>query len=220
MGLLFTDILGFRHNSRDGLEARLNGQSIFSPASPEPEPEPSGYTQDIISATGTNGTTSTNIANIYFRRSIMMWVYSAAEMQAAMGSSSGSISGLRFFINQQPLYQPLPAYAIGMKNGSFGSSSPGNTGYTIVKPQGDESFTVNTNKEFTFSSNFSWSGGDLAVIFAWGQVQPTWNASGQSAIGSGTMWYVWTDSAGTYVINTDNPTATRSWRPVLQFNRP
>lgn len=176
-----------------------------------------GWTQDIITPTGINTTTGTNVANIYYRRSIMMWVYSAGEIQAASGAGQGTISGLRFFVNQKPLYD-IPDYAIGMKNGSFGTSSPGGTGYTIVRSPALETFTTGANKEFIFNQNFVWTGGDLAIIVAWGQVQPTWNSSGQSPIGSGTMWYNWTDSAGSYVINNVTPTATRAWRPVVQLN--
>ena len=177
-----------------------------------------GWTEDIITPTGINGNTSTNICNIYFRRSIMMWVYSASELQAAFGKNSADISGLRFFVNTQPLYQPIPNYAIGMKNGSFGSTSPGGTGYTIVKNPSDENFTSSTTKEFDpFDTTFTWNGNDLAIIFAWGQVQPTWNSSGNSPIGAGTMWFQWTDAAGTYVINSTTPTSTRAWRPVVQL---
>lgn len=148
----------------------------------------------------------------------MMWVYSSAEMVAAFGKSSASITGLRFNVTQQPLYQPLPSYAIGMKNGSFGGSSPGHTGYTVVKTAGSESFTTSTVKTFnSLNTTFNWTGGDLAIIFAWGQSPTNWSATGQSPIGSGTMWRTWTDSAGTYTINTNNPTTTVSYRPVIQL---
>lgn len=176
------------------------------------------WTEDIITSTGINGNTSTNICNIYFRRSIMMWVYTASELQAAFGKNSADISGLRFFVNTQPLYQPIPDYAIGMKNGTFGSTTPGSTGYTIVKTPSGENFTSNTTKEFDpLDAPFEWTGGDIAIIFAWGQCPTTYSASGTSPIGAGTMWYQWTDSSGTYTINSDNPTSTRLWRPVVQL---
>jgi hypothetical protein len=175
------------------------------------------WTSNIITQTGTNGTTSTNICNIYYRRSIMMWVYTASEMQAAFGKSSATISGLRFFVNGQPQYQPLPDYAIGMKNGTF-TGSPGGAGYTVVKNPSNERFTTNQNKVFDpLDTTFNWTGGDLAIIFAWGQCPVTYSATGQSGIGSGTMYYSWTDGAGAYVINVTTPTSTRSWRPVVQL---
>ena len=146
-----------------------------------------------------------------------MWVYTSAEMQSALGTTSATISGLRFNVTQQPLYQPLPNYAIGMKNGSFGGGTPGNTGYTIVKSASSESFTTGTTKTFSLTTSFNWTGDDLAIIFAWGQCPTNWNSSGTSPIGSGTLWYSLSDSAGTYTINVDNPTSTRTYRPVVQL---
>jgi len=176
------------------------------------------WTNNIITTTGNNGSSSTNIINIWYRRSIMMWVYTAAEMQAAFGKSSATITGLRFSVVGQPQYQPLPNYAIGMKNGTFGSGSPGGTGYTVVKNEASESFTTGTTKTFSpLSNSFAWTGGDLAIIVAWGQSPVSYSGTGISPIGSGTMWYAWTDDSGTYTINSTTPTATVSYRPVIQL---
>lgn len=175
-----------------------------------------GTFEPIIASTGSNGTTSPNVVNIYYRRTILSFVYTAAELQAALGVTSGTISDLRFYVTNQPAYQPLPNYAIGVKNGTF-SGNPGNTGYTIIKSASSESFTTNTYKEFTLATPFQWTGGDLAFTFAWGQVSPSYNASGTARIGSGTMYYSWSDGSGTYVINGDNPTGSQSYRPVLEL---
>jgi alpha-tubulin suppressor-like RCC1 family protein len=185
-------------------------------APPPPPPDPA-WSGDIITASGNNTTTSPNICNIYFRRHIIMWVYTSAELQSALGTTSATISGLRFDVTQQPLYQPLPNYAIGMKNGSFGGGTPGHTGYTIVKSASSESFTTGTTKTFSLTTSFNWTGDDLAIIFAWGQCPTNWNSSGTSPIGSGTLWFSLSDSAGTYTINVDNPTSTRTYRPVVQL---
>lgn len=146
-----------------------------------------------------------------------MWVYTASELQNALGKSSGTIDGLRFLVEEQPANQPLPDYAIGMKNGSFGSSSPGNTGYTVVKNPSPESFVTGENKVFQpFDTSFVWTGGDIDIIFAWDQCPSNYNASGISPI-AGTMWYSWSDATGSYTINSDNPTSTRGWRPVVEL---
>jgi hypothetical protein len=183
------------------------------------EPPAEDWTGNVLSISRTNSGTEQNICNIYFRRAIMMWVYTSAELQAAFGKSSTTISGLRFFVNQQPLNQPLPNYAIGMKNGSFGTASPGGTEYTVVKSPSSESFVTNTTKTFEpFNTSFNWTGGDLAIIFAWGQNPVDWNASGTSGVNSsGTMWFTRTDASGTYVINQTTPTSTVSYRPVVQL---
>jgi hypothetical protein len=204
--------------SRLASAGTINSLSGFNPRRGKTSAVLPAWTQNIITQTTTNTTTQANICNVYYRRHIMMWVYTSAELQSAFGRSSASISGLRFFVTQQPLYQPFPNYAIGMKNGSFGSSSPGNTGYTIVKSSSSESFTTNATKTFDpLTTPFNWTGGDLAIIFAWGQSPTNYDQSGQSGVGSGTMWYALSDASGAYVINTDNPTTTISYRPVVQL---
>lgn len=182
------------------------------------EPPTEIWTPDIITATGTNSSTQPNICNIYYRRLIMYWVYTASEVSAAFGgATTANISRMRFDVTEEPLYQPLPDYAIGMKQGSFSvSTNPGNTGYTIVKNQNDENFPVGT-KTFLFDTPFNWTGQDLVIAIAYGQVQPTWNSSGQSAIGSGTSYWDRSDSAGTYVINTDSANSSNNFRPVVQL---
>lgn len=176
------------------------------------------WTPDAITATGVNGTTGVNICNIWYRRYIIAWVYTASELQTAFGKNSATISGLRFFVDSQPNNQPLPDYAIGMKNGSFGGANPGNTEYTVVKDPASESFTTGQTKTFEpFDTSFNWTGNDLAIIVAWGQCPSTYNASGQSATGSGTMWYSRTDGAGAYTINADQTGLSESYRPVVQL---
>ena len=187
--------------------------SVVGPSDPLPQ-----WTEDVITPTGINSVYDPNICNIYYSRSILMWVYKQAELQDAIGSTSAKIYGLRFFVTQQPLYQPLPNYAIGMKNVAVGTGNPGHTGYTVVKNPSSETFTTGSTKSFDlFDQSFDWDGGDLAIMFAWGQVQDTYHASGLSPTGAGTMWYSWDDDPGTYTINTDDPISTRSYRPVVQL---
>lgn len=176
----------------------------------------SGIPTAIIAATGTNNTTGPNVCNIYYRRHIIAFVYTAAELQSALGTSSGEITGLRFNVTSQPANQPLPDYAIGVKQGTF-SGTPGNTGYTIIKSPSSESFTAGTYKEFTLTNTFNWTGGDLAFVFAWGQCPVTYSASGQSPIGSGTVYYSLNDGPGAFVINVDSFPSTAPYRPVIEL---
>lgn len=178
----------------------------------------SSWTPNIITSSGTNGTTTANICNNYYRRHIIAWSYTAAELQAAFNATSKSISGLRFFVTTQPTYQPYPQYAIGMKNGTFSGNNPGNTGYTVVKLPSDESFTTSTDKVFQpFDTPFLWSGDDLAIVVAWGQSPTNYSSTGTNPIGAGNIYYSRTDSAGTYVINTDTIGSTVAGRPVIQL---
>lgn len=177
----------------------------------------SQWTNNIITSTGTNSASSPSFLNIWFRRTIICVVYTSAELQTAFGKSSATISGLRFNVTQQPFYQPLPSYAIGMKEGSF-FGNPGFTGFTVVKSPSSESFTSGTVKTFDpFGTNFNWNGGDLAVVVAWGQCPVNYNQSGTMPIGSGTSYYSWTDSSGAWTINANSFNSTLSYRPVIQL---
>lgn len=180
------------------------------------------WTGNVVTASGTGGTTVPGPCNIYFRRSIMAFTYTSAELQAAFGKSSATITGLRFFVVGQPLYQPLNAYAIGMKLVLTDTlTNPGSAGYTIVKTASSESFTSNTNKVFDpLTTSFTWtSGNNLAIAFAWAQSPTNWNASGQCYVNSGgALFYTWTDSVGQYTINVDTiSTSQGGARPVMQL---
>ena len=181
------------------------------------------WTPDLISTTSSSPSgTLKSFLNIYYRRTIIAAVYLDTELQAAFGKSSATISGMRFDVVEQPLYQPLPDYAIGMKENAAGNwttaTDPGDTGYTIVKSQASESFTTGSKKEFTFTTNFNWTGGDLAIVCAWGQCPTNYNASGKMPYGAGNVQYRHADQSGTYVINTDTMGSTLvNVRPVIQL---
>jgi hypothetical protein len=180
-------------------------------------PVATGY-YPIIASTGSNGNNNANINNIYYRRSIIHFVYTAAEIQAATAGTSGTISRLRFYVTQEPLYQPLPNYAIGIKSGTF-SGNPGASGYTVVYSPSSQSFSINAYSYFNFTSGqtINWTGTDLAFAFAWGQSPTNWNGSGKTRIGSGTMYYSRSDSSGQYTINSNSSGSTASYRPVLEL---
>lgn len=181
-------------------------------------------TSNIITQTATAqpNLTSANICNIYYRRTVFSVTYSSSEIQNAFnGKTSAQITELEFDVTQEPLYQPLPDYSIGMKltTNSITSNNSGGSGgnYTLVKSQSDETFSDNTIKKFTLTSPFTWtSGNNLAIQFVWGQVQPTWNGSGSSPVGGGVSFTNWTDAAGTYTIN-DSAFTQRNYRPVIRL---
>jgi len=181
-----------------------------------------GWTGNVVSVTSTSGNTIVSLVNNYYRRYILSFVYTSAELAAAFGKNTASISGLRFLVATQPTNQPYPNYAIGMKLVSTGiTTNPTNTGYTIVKSASSESFTTNTTKQFfPFSSTFNWtSGNNLAIIVAWGQSPTNYSSTGRMSFNSsGSIFYSRSDSTGSFVINTDTPTLTlTSSRPVVQL---
>jgi uncharacterized delta-60 repeat protein len=186
-------------------------------------PAPSGGTGGALipQTAALQQSSSSNICNINFRRSVFVVTYSSAEIQAALSRTSFTITGISFTVTTQPLYQPLPNYSIGMKltQNSITTNNSGTTGgtFTVVKQPGNESFTSNTTKTFTFTTPFAWtSGNNLVISFAWGQVQPTWNASGQNPIGDGTSFFSWTDNAGFYTVN-DAAGTSVAYRPVIRL---
>jgi hypothetical protein len=179
-------------------------------------PVATGY-YPIIASTGSNGNTRAGITNIYYRRHLIHFAYTAAEIQAATGGTSGTINTLRFYVTQQPLYQPLPNYAIGIKKGTFGTSNPGATGYSIISGPSSQSFFTNSYKYINFNQDIVWNGEDLAFAFAWGQCPTNWNGSGTSRTGSGVMYYSRSDSSGSYVINNGASGSSLALRPVLEL---
>ena len=181
--------------------------------------EESIWSSDLIPTTNSSPpTTLKGFMNIYYRRTIIVAVYTAGELTAAFGKSSASLSGMRFYVVTQPLNQPLPDYAIGIKEGTFSTTAnPGNTGYTVVKNQASESFTSGTTKEFQFDQTFNWSGNDIAIVCAWGQCPVGYNASGVHPTGAGNTYYQHSDAAGAFRINIDAHNSASTGRPVIQL---
>ena len=180
------------------------------------------WTGDVVAVSSTAGGTTPGPCNIYFRRSILSFTYTSAELSTAFGKNSATIRGLRFYVVTNPIYQPLGSYAIGMKLVSTDPvTNPGYNGYTIVKNQSSESFTGSSNKVFQpLTTSFTWtSGNNLAITFAWAQSPTSWSSNGTCYINNGGyIFYSWVDSAGVYTINSDTPaSAVANSRPVMQL---
>jgi len=195
-------------------------QEIIPPP-PIPDPPPTvedAWSTDLIATTGTSGSQDASPVNIYYRRTVFTTTYSSEEIALATGKTEATIVGLRFDVTEEPLNQPLPDYAIGMKRVSGGASADNSGGgFTVVKASANESFTTGTTKEFIFDTPIVWVAGyNIAVSWAWGQVQPDYDASGRLPIGNGSSNYALSDSAGAYTVN-DPADTTGSYRPVIQF---
>lgn len=182
------------------------------------------WSGDVVVNTGTTSVSDPSMCNIWYRRTIISWVYSSAEIAAAFpGRLSVVISGLRFTVSDQPVNQPLPQYAIGMKLTSATISqnpdtSPGS--YTIVKPASNETFATGFVKEWpVFPTTFTWTfGNNLAITCAWGQCPTGFDGSGrQPYTSTGTRWFDRRDDTGDYVINVDSATTSSGGRPVVQL---
>lgn len=197
------------------------GSLLLGMGNPAPPTVPLAWSSGVITSTHTTGTQHPSLVNVYYRRRLILFSYDWEEIQAATGKLESDIHGLRFSVNQEPAsgYQPLPSYAVGMKEGSVGfNNDPGHTGYTVVSSQQSQSFTSGQWKEIMFDAPFSWGGDDLAFAFAWGQCPAGYDASGQMQAGAGTLYHSRSDNAGAFVINTDDTTRTTAdKRPVMQL---
>lgn len=169
-------------------------------------------------ATGYNGINDPGPVNNYYRRYMMYWVYTGAELNLTYSRSSGTINSITINVSDVPIRQPYPSYAIGMKVGTYGSSDPGNTGYGVVRSAASQSF-VSGNNVITLTSPFAWAGQDLAIQVAWGQCPVEFTSSGTSQIiNTGTLWYQRADSAGTFSINDGGSFGTLMYRPIVTLN--
>jgi hypothetical protein len=216
LGPTSTFALAFRYQGLYGWYWRLDNVKLSD------TPGGAGWGGNLIAQTGTTqGNTSANICNIYWRRRVFVATYSAAEVSAALGGlTSGTISAMRFSVTGQPANQPLPSYAIGMKN-TTNSPTTNNSGsaggtFTTVKTQASESFTTGAVKTFNFTTPFAWNGQNLAISWAWGQCPTGYSSTGENPIGAGTSYHAYSDETGTYLV-TESAGTSASYRPVIQL---
>ena len=186
-------------------------------------------TYTIFTSTTTNSTSGPNIMNIWYRRHLIGFCYTASELAAANScfSSGATISGISFYISNptSSSYNPYPSYAIAMchvPNGSNTSnptsSSITRNNFTTVRSAGSQYFTSSGTKTISFSTNFSYNGTDaLGFIFAWGQVPTGYSSDGQSRIqSSGRMYYARTDSTGSYNVF-NSASSYQTYRPRVDL---
>ncbi len=166
-------------------------------------PESSVFGQYIILGTGTstNGTQASSPVNIYYRRNVCQFVYTASELSFAGLSMGDVISQIGWYITQAPIYE-IPDYTIKMKHVTVTdvTNDLGTTGWTIVKNPFTYMPVAGGYDMLTFNNNFIWNGIDnIGVEVCWSQVQPNFNQSGQCRIYSTNNGYrySWVDDVGT-----------------------
>ncbi len=167
-----------------------------------------------------SSTQNPNIMNNYYRRFMLNFVISDAEIYESSGLTNGTIAGVRFNVVSVPTNQPYPNYQIGMKftTGDI-SNGPSDGGYTEVKSPGSQSFVAGLN-EISFDTPYVWTGGNIALSFAWGQVPTNYSSTGTGPISgqswAGVMRYVRSDGTGSYNINS-LATGSVNYRPIIQL---
>lgn len=174
-------------------------------------------TYDFFNTTTTNGTTTPNMNNIYYRRHCLAFTYTAAELQQATGwipGVTGTIGALEYYATNpvSSSYSPLPNYSIALCHLPVGSTdnttnpsltTVGRFGVTTVKNAHSHNITLTGWRLINFDTNFNYNGTDnLGILVGWGQCPTNWTSDGQAyTTNSGTLYFARTDSSGSY-----NPT--------------
>lgn len=189
------------------------------------ENETFGQYITLGTGTTTNGTQSCSPVNIYYRRTVCQFVYTAAELTTAGLSGADILTQIGWYVTQVPLYS-IPGYTIKMKHVTADdvSSSLGTTGWTEVKSAFTYMPVVGGYDMITFDQNFVWNGIDnIGIELCWAQIQPNFNQSGQCRIYSSNdgFRYSWTDDAGNScgltpaTVNSNKPQAQIGYNPGL-----
>ena len=165
------------------------------------------------STTGTS-TYAPHPVNTYWRRYLLAFTYTAAELASFDIVSGSVISKLRWYVSNQPpsSRNPMPNYAIRMLHIGSGTNTTNPTSLgglsssnvTDVKAQHDYDFITPGvgYHEMALDNNFTYNGSDaIGFIFAWGQVPTGYIADGAGyRLADGILHYNRTDSSGTYAV--------------------
>ena len=179
----------------------------------------SAQTIQLGTGTAVNGTTTSSPVNIYYRRTVSQFVYTAAELNAAGIVGPCSLQDIGWFVTQSPLYN-IPGYTVKVKHVAANNvaAALGTGGWTTVK----NSFTYNPTAGgwdmLGLDNAFAWNGVDnIGVELCWSQVTPGYNASGQCRLYSTPSGYryTWTDATGSSCGST--PGVTNTNKPQVQM---
>lgn len=171
-----------------------------------------------INATIGTGTGSTGGSSyvpgpfsIYYRRTTMQLLYTAAEITAA-GGTRGNITSLAFNCTGVPAYA-IPNYTIRIATvPSTMTTLTWQPMANFTQVYNNASYTPTTGwQTINFGTPFPWNGTDNIVIYiCWDQAQPSYSSTGnhQFTTKSGRFLYTWTDGTGTSCGETGTSTST------------
>jgi hypothetical protein len=138
--------------------------------------------------------------NIWYRRFVSQFVYTAAELIAAGASNTTPITQLGFYVENSPVYN-IPGYTIKFKltAATNVNAALGTTGWTTVK----NSFTYNPNSGgfdmLVLDAPYLWDGvSNIGVEICCSQVTPNYDQSGTCRyyVTTNGYRYSWTDAVG------------------------
>ena len=176
--------------------------------------------------TSSLGTTSAQVGNTYWRRYLLAWTLSQAEifgggLSGYTAGIGGTISALSFYISNPPgsAYQPQTT-EIGLVNlaaGTTGSTNPAaNASLVRVFDASVNLSSASGLTAYNFNiTNFTYTGGALGITFALSQCPTNYTSDGQSYyMNGGTTFYARTDGAGAYTYNGSTTNTNTNQRPA------
>jgi hypothetical protein len=181
--------------------------------------ETKAQTIQLGSGTAVNGTTVSSPVNIYYRRTVSQFVYTAAELNAAGILGPCNLQDLGWYVTASPLYS-IPNYTVKMKHvaATDVATALGTTGWTTVK----NAFTYNPTAGgwdmLGLNNPFVWNGVDnIGVELCWSQVTPNYSASGQCRLYTtpNGYRYTWSDATGSSCGS--SPATTSTNKPQAQM---
>ncbi len=173
----------------------------------------------IGSGTTTNSITTASPVNIYYRRTVSQFVYTAAEINAAGATGPNTLSQMGFYVTANPVYD-IPGYTIKLKHTTKTNvnTALGTTGWTTVKNVFTYAPSAGGYDMIVFDTPFVWDGvSNIGVEICWSQVQPNYNSSGQCRIFSSSRGYrySWDDNTGSICGST--PSTRVNTKPQVQL---
>jgi hypothetical protein len=114
--------------------------------------------------TSVSGNSAAGPCNAYYRRHVISWSYTAAEMDTATGATSGSIRGIKIWCNSQPSssYNNFPSFGVSLITYGSITTTTNYSGQTFPYSNflpTTVSWTTNSWRQFDFHSSYyvSWS---------------------------------------------------------------
>lgn len=176
-------------------------------------------TIQLGAGTGESWNQNSSPVNIYYRRTVCQFVYTAQELQEAYASSVNPITQLGFFVTESPIYT-LRQYTIKLKHVNVNNvASPlGTNGWTTVLGPFNYSPTSGGWDMLTLDTPFQWNGtSSIGVEICWSRVNPTWNASGTVRIYGTANGYRYSTSDNNGSSCGSVPTTVTTDKPQIQM---
>lgn len=114
--------------------------------------------------TSIGGSSAVGPMNVYYKRSVLSWSYTSAEMDTATGATSGSIQGISLQSYSAPTgsYNAFPSFGISLKTHNVTATTTNYSSQTFTHNNyfnSSYSYSTSTDawNDFSFNTAVSWS---------------------------------------------------------------